>query len=132
MTGAMVQSAMGRLRFRSAAWLAVIAMALQALWPLVAQAKPRSSVLVPVCTIQGVTHYIELPAGKSPVEQQSEAHHEHCSFCSFGGERVTLSPFLQSILATRAEEAQPLRAGACESRSERSFNARPRAPPAVS
>jgi len=128
----MVQSAMGRMRFRSAAWLAVVAMVLQALWPLVAQAKPRSSVLVPVCTVQGITHYIELPGGKSPVEEQSEAHHQHCSFCTFGGERVTLSPFLQSIISARLEEAQPPQVDACELGSERSSNARPRAPPAVS
>ena len=123
---------MGRLRFRSAVWLAVIAMALQALWPLLAQARPRSSVLVPVCTVQGVTHYVELPAGKSPAEEQSDTHHEHCSFCSFGGERVTLSPFLQSIISTTAEEAQPPHVDACDLRGEKAASARPRAPPAVS
>jgi hypothetical protein len=132
MAGAVVQSGMGRLRYRTAAWLAVVAMALQALWPLLAQAKPSSSVLVPVCTVQGVTHYIELPSGKTPAEEQAAAHHEHCAFCSFGAERVALSPFLQSIIATGIGEAQPLHVDACELRSEKSPSARPRAPPAVS
>jgi hypothetical protein len=107
-------------------------MALQALWPLLAQAKPRSSVLVPVCTVQGVTHYIELPSGKTPAEEQAAGHHQHCAFCSFGGERASLSPFLQSIISTRIEEAQPLHVDVCEIRSEKSSFARPRAPPAVS
>ena len=117
---------------RIAAYLAALAMALNALWPLIAQAKPRSVTLVPVCTVQGVTHYIELPGGNSPLEQKSSAQHEHCSYCSFGGERVALSPFLQSIVSTRVEEARPPHVDACESRSERSSSARPRAPPAVS
>ena len=60
------------------AWLAILAMALQALWPLIAQARPVT--LVPVCTVAGVTHYIELPDGKGP----SDVHHKHCSFCVSG------------------------------------------------
>jgi Protein of unknown function (DUF2946) len=122
------------MRHRSpvAVYLAVLAIALQALWPLLAQAKPKSAVLVPVCTVGGVTHFIELPAGKAPVEERSEAHHDHCAFCSFGGERVALSPFLQSIISTRIEEAQPLPVAVCELRSEKSSSARPRAPPAIS
>jgi hypothetical protein len=123
---------MTRRQSRLAAWIAVLAMALNAFWPLIAQAKPSSVTLVPVCTVQGVTHYIELPGGNSPLEQKSSAQHEHCSFCSFGGERVALAPLLQAIIATRVEQAQPPHVDACELRSETSSNARPRAPPAVS
>jgi hypothetical protein len=117
---------------RIAAYLAALAMALNGLWPLIAQAKPRSVTLIPVCTVQGVTHYIELPGGNSPLEQKSSAQHEHCSYCSFGGERVALPPLLQSIISTSVEQAQPPHVDACELRSERSSHARPRAPPAVS
>src|SRR3954465_4822324 len=85
-----------------AAYLACIAMALQALWPLIAQAKPRSVTLVPVCTVQGVTHYLELPTGNSPLEQKSSSQHEHCSYCSFGGERAILPSLLQHVAATGA------------------------------
>jgi hypothetical protein len=122
------------MRHRSpvAVYLAVLAISLQALWPLLAQAKPKSVVLVPVCTVQGVTHYIELPSGGTPAEKHAASQHDHCSFCSFGGERAAASPFLQSIISTRIEEAQPLHVDACELRSERPSNARPRAPPAVS
>lgn len=59
-------------------WLAITAMALQALWPLIAQARP--STLVPVCTVAGVTHYVEIPGGTTPVDAQ----HEHCAYCFAG------------------------------------------------
>jgi hypothetical protein len=115
-----------------AAYLAVLAIALQALWPLLAQAKPKSAVLVPVCTVQGVTHYIELPSNGTPVEEHAASQHDHCSFCSFGGERAALSPFLQPVISTGLEEARPPQVAVSKLRSEKSFSARPRAPPAVS
>ena len=58
------------------AWLAIAAIALNALWPLIAQARPAT--LVPVCTVGGETHYIEIPAGGTP------STHEHCSLCVVG------------------------------------------------
>src|SRR3954471_13426423 len=73
---------------RLAAWVAIVAivaMALQALWPLIAQAKPHSSTLVPICTVDGVTHYFELKKGDTPLEKSSAAQHEHCAFCSMDG-----------------------------------------------
>jgi len=119
-----------------AAWLAIFAIALQALWPLVAQAKPKSVVLVPVCTVQGVTHYIELPLGGKPGEPQSDpraaSQHDHCSFCSSGGERVAPP-------ANRTEPPVVAAAFGAPQSTERSFlesqkhsNARSRAPPAIS
>ncbi len=66
----------------------MLAMALQAFWPLLAQARPRiAGELVPVCTVEGVTHYLELPAGKSPLDERSASHGEHCKLCVFGGDR---------------------------------------------
>jgi hypothetical protein len=65
-------------------WLAILAMALQALWPLIAQAKPAT--LVPVCTVGGTTHYVEIPGGTTPVDSQ----HEHCAFC-FAGAALPVS-----------------------------------------
>ncbi len=121
-----------RQRSPVAVYLAVLAIALQALWPLLAQAKPRNAVLVPVCTVQGVTHYIELPSSGTPAEERAASQHDHCSFCSFGGERAALSPFLQPAVSTRLEEAQPPHVAVGELRSERPSHARPRAPPAVS
>jgi hypothetical protein len=61
-------------------WLAVIAAAFNVLWPLIAQGAVRASVRVPVCTTEGVTHYIELPTGKTPLPASGE--HKHCSVCA--------------------------------------------------
>jgi hypothetical protein len=65
------------------AWLAAFAIALQVAWPLVVNAKPRSVALVPLCSVDGVTHYLELPTGKTPLEE-SVSHGDHCPLCFFG------------------------------------------------
>ena len=82
-------------RNRLAAFLAVLAMALQAFWPLLAQARPRiAGELVPVCTVEGTTHYLELPAGKSPLDERWASHGEHCKLCAFGDRKaVSVSSF---------------------------------------
>jgi NAD(P)-dependent dehydrogenase (short-subunit alcohol dehydrogenase family) len=46
---------------KTANWLAILAMALNALWPLIAQARPTTR--VPVCAVGEVTHFIEVPVG---------------------------------------------------------------------
>ena len=71
-------------------WLAILAIVLQAAWPLIAAATPRSVELVPVCTVEGVTHYVEIPTGKSPV---NGVHGQHCVFCTLGvGAMLPLHP----------------------------------------
>jgi hypothetical protein len=65
-------------------WLAILAITLNAAWPLIATAKPKSVHLVPLCTVEGVTHYIELPGGTTPLDKSADAHHDHCSFCFLG------------------------------------------------
>jgi hypothetical protein len=92
---------------KTASWLAILAMALNALWPLIAQAKP--SLLVPVCTVAGVTHYIEIPGGTTPVDSQ----HEHCTFC-FAGAALPVTPVLHvderaSFLSPTATSFTPRR-----------------------
>ena len=83
-------------------WLAILAIALQGAWPLLAAATPRAVALVPLCTVDGVTHYIEVPTGKTPVGQP--AHGDHCSLC-FVGDRLGLpaqfKPF--AVVSVRAE-----------------------------
>ena len=121
-------------RNRVAALLAMIAMALSALWPLISQAKPRiPGAQVPVCTIEGITHYIELPATDTPVEKRSAAHHEHCKMCVFGAERVATLPVAASPVEPGAgrEAVQPSFQAA---KSPSSFHppAQPRAPPTAS
>jgi len=68
-----------------AAWIAAFAVMLQALWPLLSHARPRDpSLLVPICTIDGITHYLELKSGKTPLDERSALHGEHCKLCVFG------------------------------------------------
>ena len=84
---------LSRLHRRLAALAAVLAISLQALWPLIAQAQPRvAGELVPVCTVNGITHYIELPASKTPLEEGSASHGEHCQLCVFGATKANLVP----------------------------------------
>jgi hypothetical protein len=97
-------------------------MALNALWPLIAQARPTT--LVPVCTVGGATHYVEVPGGTTPVDSQ----HEHCTFC-FAGAALPVAPVLQGI--DRASFPSP-KAVSFIPRSFVVVSADARAPPALS
>ena len=121
-------------RNRVAALLAMFAMALSALWPLIAQAKPRvPGAQVPVCTIEGITHYVELPATDTPVEQRSSAHHEHCKMCVFGAERVAALPAVAAQVEPGVcREAVQSSLQAAKFPSSSHPPAQPRAPPAAS
>ncbi len=76
---------------RFGTWLGVAAIALQVALPLLAGALPRSVALVPLCTVDGVTHYVEVPTGKSPVDE-SNGHAGHCSLCCVGGTALAGAP----------------------------------------
>lgn len=78
---------------RFAALAAVFAITLQALWPLLSHARPKDlSLLAPLCSIDGVTHYLEIKAGKTtPLDERSAQHGEHCKMCVLGdGKDVAL------------------------------------------
>jgi len=117
---------------RLAALAALLAIGLQALWPLIAQAKPRiPGELMPICTIDGVTHYLELPAPKTPLEQRSASHCEHCQFCVFGSvglpaQNAGVFTAVASLREERASKAIPV----LESLTR--VPAQPRAPPLTS
>jgi hypothetical protein len=119
---------------RLPAYLAIVAIALQALWPLLAQARPKDVVLVPVCTVQGVTHYIELPIRGAPGEPQSDpraaSQHDHCSFCTGGGDRI--APSCSSALKAASLPSFAVPASELVLLEYQSpVVARPRAPPAA-
>ena len=112
---------------RLASWVAILAMALNALWPLLSQAKPSSVTLVPICTVGGETHYLELPAGKTPLEQKTSFQGEHCSYC-------TLSALPAPLFFPSAEKhasAQPAQFHAQLAEAPVIFSGRPRAPPVL-
>jgi len=114
-------------RYRStAAWLALLAIALQAFWPLLAQAKPKNALLVPVCTVQGVTHYVELPSGDAPVERKAASQHDHCSFCASGGALASAVQVFKVVEVSSLPLPAPEEASI---ESQPVFSARPRGPP---
>jgi hypothetical protein len=94
---------------RIGAWLAMLAIALQAAFPLIASAQPRGVTLVPLCTVDGVTHYVEVPTGKTPAGPPA-GHGDHCALC-FVGDKVGLPTQPELLaLADVAAQASPLRA----------------------
>jgi hypothetical protein len=120
-------------RFRTpVSWFAALAILLQALWPLLAHARPAETpILVPLCTIDNVTHYLELKTGKqSPLEQRSASHGDHCKLCVLGTDKV----FIQSFFFFRHVEGK-YQAPEIQFLSRSFFLdsriALPRAPPAV-
>lgn len=109
-------------------WLAILAIALHAAWPLLANARPKSVHLVPICTEEGITHYLEVPGGKSPLDESANTHHEHCSFCFLGaGGLLPLHAELPATVPSSSERVAVV--------AERSHSATPsifhgaRAPP---
>ena len=91
-----------------ARWLAVLAISLQVAWPLLVNARPRAVVLVPLCTVDGVTHFIEQPNGKTPLEE-CDSHGKHCPLCFFG-ERFACAPDARASQPA-GRHAQALAAG---------------------
>jgi hypothetical protein len=110
---------------RLAAWLAVLAMTLQALWPLLAHAKPRDVVLVPLCTVDGETHYAELDVGGS----RSDPAAEHCPQCWIGTERALAATHLSSVRLASARHAVIAARETTAPAKAVAESARPRGPP---
>ncbi len=118
---------------RFALFLAVFAIGLQALWPLLAQAGPRSAIQVPVCTVEGVTHYIELPSGNTPLDERSSSNHEHCAFCMLAADRVACTSAADSWLLVAADVSSVVLVSPAAPRTRLLARSpgRPRAPPAI-
>lgn len=124
---------MTRRRRRIALFLASVAIGLQALWPLLAQAKPGSATLVPVCTVEGVTHYIELPAANTPLEERSSSSHEHCAFCMLAADRISCPSAAESWLLVAADISSVVLVSLPAPRMQLLARSpgRPRAPPVI-
>ena len=121
-------------RNRVAALLALLAVALQALWPLLAQARPlQGGIVVPLCTVEGITHYLELPPASTPLEERSSSHHEHCQLCLSGAERLATLPAAVSLQLIGTIPAwRILAVGVRQHESPFYRPAQPRAPPIAS
>ena len=98
------------IRQRLTAWLAVLAMALNALWPLLAAANPGvpEPFGVPVCTPEGLVMVFD--AGRQLPNPEGPAHRlmPHCAFCSLAaGHAVLHSPGLLALQAERPLAERP-------------------------
>ena len=120
------------IRFTS--WLAILAMALNALWPLLANAKPTGfSPLTEICTAQGVKSIAGEP-GRSSDDSGAKHLQPHCPLCSFGTDKVSAPPsaplHIDSAAASIGVSFSALQSA--EPRSDIRTPAHPRAPPAHS
>jgi hypothetical protein len=119
---------------RFAAIAAAFAISLQALWPLLSHARPKDpSLLVPVCTIDGITHYLEIKSGKTPLDERSSLHSDHCKLCVFGDGKsaaVLRLDFSAFLLVRNTDRAS--RPAAASHEPPLLIPAQPRAPPQVS
>jgi hypothetical protein len=112
-------------RRRFPAWLAIFAMALQALWPVAAQPAPSHS--VQICTAGGATYELELPGAPA------QPRHEHCALCALGADRPMAAPAAPAgLAAVAASDAVALPRLSAFPAFRRVPSARPRAPPARS
>ncbi|MGE5641105.1 MAG: DUF2946 family protein, partial [Clostridia bacterium] len=118
-----------QLKRRIGLGLAALALALQAFWPLIAQARPRNITLVPLCTVDGVTHYVEVPGGQTPAEERTAKHGDHCAFCLFGSDRVIAAPTLFGFFAKEPEVSADWPVRDFLPKAIEEHLARPRAPP---
>jgi hypothetical protein len=122
-------------RKRVIAWVAATLVALNAFWPLIAQAAPKApSLLVPICSMEGKTHHVDLSSGKTPLGERRASHGEHCKLCVFGSDRTAALPAeAVALLAVVAIVAEPSFARPVPLSEPLSHTpAQPRAPPALS
>ncbi len=121
---------------RCAALAAVFAITLQALWPLLSHARPAElSLLAPLCTIDGVTHYLEIKAGKStPLDERSAQHGEHCKLCVFGSGKLAVlaSATVPALLVETGSTLAVTSRQPSHQKHQLHPPAQPRAPPAIS
>ncbi len=122
-------------RARAASLLALLAMGLQASWPLLALANPgpQSMLLVPLCTVDGATHYIEIPVGGDrPRKNGTPGHSGHCALCVTASERAGAGPPLAvaAVVLEPVPAERPAGDAGTQVVSASHPPAQPRAPPA--
>lgn len=123
---------MRRIRSRTAAWLAFAGMALNAFWPLLANAKPHTPALPSeICSATGQKHSGESSPGEAPAKS---AQPSHCALCLFHAERGAALPCAKHVLFPPALAGAPRPAHDDALRPEAAYDpaAPPRAPPFLS
>jgi hypothetical protein len=119
---------------RASAWIAILAMTLNALWPVIAQAKPGPSpTLQEVCTSAGLQKIVV--DGDQPAEHSAGGKASpHCAFCSFGSDSLAILPATHAGIAVVVEvrDSLPVRYEAPLPELFVLSSAPPRAPPSLS
>jgi len=114
-----------RLRNRTAAWLALAGIALNASWPLLANARPNAPALPSeVCSATGQKHAGENLPGKG-------GQPSHCALCPFNAERGPAIPQAKHVPLLSEPVGVHLAVHRDALRPEAALDpaARPRAPP---
>lgn len=119
---------MRRIRSRTAAWLALAGMALNAFWPLLANARPNVPALTSeICSVTGLKHAPDEAPGKG-------VRASHCTLCPFNAERGATIPCAAALVlastpaAVRESEIAEMR----RPQAVLDLTAPPRGPPFLS
>ena len=88
-------------------WLAILAMALNGLWPLLAHAAPKQFV-APVCSMVGTTA-AQAADGGTPLPAPVKLTAPHCPFCNLGGDQSTALPASHFHVFALLQFSVPLR-----------------------
>jgi hypothetical protein len=121
-------------KFRFASWLAIAAMALNALWPLLANAQPVGAPsLLEICTSQGMKTIAADPDSGSD-DFAAKHLQPHCPLCSFGSDKASAPPSAPLHIGSASLMGclPPSSINAAVPGSEHYTPALPRAPPALS
>jgi Protein of unknown function (DUF2946) len=121
----------GSSSLRSTSWLAILAMALNALWPLIASARPTGAAsFVEICTAQGLKQIVGDPA-TGPAGPGGKHMQLHCPICSYGTDKfsaLTSAPLFNA--SATGSDCEPAVADAsAKPHSNIRSPAYPRAPP---
>ncbi len=116
---------------RFAAWLAMLAMALDVLWPLLAHARPGAPVdlLEMACSTGGAKQF-PAPVGAPEGPQDGQQLLPHCAYCTAGAGKAALTANF-ATLCVEGRPGAPVAAssGTRPRHAARFADARPRAPP---
>lgn len=121
-----------RSRNRIAAWLALAGVALNASWPLLANAKPNVPALPSeICSATGLKHSGESLPGETPGKSLQPSH---CSLCPFNAERAPAISGATPALVCPMSDCGQVREFFAERQLQPAFDpsAPPRAPPLFS
>ena len=116
---------------RLVALAAALGLALQPLWPSLANARPNApSLAVPLCAVDGGTKFLEIGSSDPPLDHRAALHCGHCALCAFSSERMTALPHAADPIALADIAIAPVVSTRIPDRKPASRStAQPRAPP---